>query len=138
MQGVNLIIIKCKIFNKYKYSKFFPADMECESWSVRSDLKPITLKHEALLCDNNCLAPSVTLTTAAISTVMDIALDTYKVEVTSVNESDLDAVSNVQVRFASCISISFSGPSQGFKNMTLFQLRLIKSKYQISNPIAMT
>ncbi|XP_078272653.1 cyclic AMP-responsive element-binding protein 3-like protein 2 isoform X1 [Rhinoraja longicauda] len=74
----------------------FSEDMECESWSVRSDLKPIALKHEALLCDNNCLAPSVTLTTAAISTVMDIALDTYKVEVASVNESDLDAVSNVQ------------------------------------------
>ncbi|XP_051886199.1 cyclic AMP-responsive element-binding protein 3-like protein 2 [Pristis pectinata] len=74
----------------------FSEDMECESWSVSSDLKPITLKHEALLCDNNCLAPSVTLTTATTSTVLDITLNTYKVDMSSVNESALDAVSNAQ------------------------------------------
>ncbi|XP_069759294.1 cyclic AMP-responsive element-binding protein 3-like protein 2 isoform X2 [Narcine bancroftii] len=74
----------------------FSEDMECESWSMSSDLKPITLKHEALICDNNCLAPSVTLTTAATSTVMDVALNTYKVDIASVSESDFDAVSNAQ------------------------------------------
>uniref|UniRef100_UPI00398EBF5D cyclic AMP-responsive element-binding protein 3-like protein 2 isoform X2 n=1 Tax=Pristiophorus japonicus TaxID=55135 RepID=UPI00398EBF5D len=76
----------------------FSEDMECESWSVSSDLKPITLKHEALLCDSNCLAPSVTLTTAATSMVIDIALDTYKVDTAPVIETACDAVPNVQTK----------------------------------------
>ncbi|GCC37220.1 hypothetical protein chiPu_0015721 [Chiloscyllium punctatum] len=69
----------------------FSEDMECESWSVGSDLKPITLKHEALLCDSNCLAPSVTLTTATTS-VGDVVLETYKMDTASVTESGLDAI----------------------------------------------
>ncbi|XP_072915055.1 cyclic AMP-responsive element-binding protein 3-like protein 2 [Hemitrygon akajei] len=73
----------------------FSEEMECESWSVSSDLKPISMKHEALLADN-CLAPSVTLTNAATSTVLDITLNTYKLDVSSVNESGLDSVSTIQ------------------------------------------
>ncbi|GCB71129.1 hypothetical protein scyTo_0008771 [Scyliorhinus torazame] len=69
----------------------FNEDMECESWSVGSDLKPITLKHEALLCDINCLAPSVTLT-GTTSMIVDIALDTYKMETTPAIEPALDTV----------------------------------------------
>ncbi|XP_067856024.1 cyclic AMP-responsive element-binding protein 3-like protein 2 isoform X2 [Heptranchias perlo] len=76
----------------------FSEDMECESWSVSSDLKPITLKHEALLCDSNCLAPSVTLTTTATSMVVDTTLNTYKVDTAPVIESALDAVPNVQTK----------------------------------------
>ncbi|XP_038636779.1 cyclic AMP-responsive element-binding protein 3-like protein 2 [Scyliorhinus canicula] len=67
----------------------FNEDMECESWSVGSDLKPITLKHESLLCDINCLAPSVTLT-GTTSMIVDIALD--KMETTPAIEPALDTV----------------------------------------------
>ncbi|XP_078424659.1 cyclic AMP-responsive element-binding protein 3-like protein 2 [Cetorhinus maximus] len=79
----------------------FNEDMECESWSVSSDLKPITLKHEALLCDSNCLAPSVTLTTGTTSMVVDIALDTYKVEMVPAIEPALDSVPNGQTKTCS-------------------------------------